>query len=108
MTHNGICAIRDELRRAWGILNAVGRGLKSDGDLFDAVVEAPPPTPPPTAQHMEGAGEARKDGAGLQVQQKDGAVAAPGLGFQAEAVVRAEQNAVERQVGNAQRHVDRA
>ena len=53
VTHNGIVAIRDEFRRAWRILNAVGRGLRpEDGGLFDEVVEPPPP--PPTPQGPDG------------------------------------------------------
>ncbi|KAF1959937.1 PAP/OAS1 substrate-binding domain-containing protein [Byssothecium circinans] len=45
VTHFGIVAIRDEFRRAWKILSAVGRGLEPEGGIFDEVVEEPPPTP---------------------------------------------------------------
>jgi len=44
VTHKGIVAIRDEFRRAWRILGAVGHGNEpQDGHLFDALVEHPPP-----------------------------------------------------------------
>lgn len=44
VTHNGIVAIRDEFRRAWRILSAVGRNQQpQDGELFDEVVEVVPP-----------------------------------------------------------------
>ncbi|KAK5140835.1 hypothetical protein LTR04_002832 [Oleoguttula sp. CCFEE 6159] len=44
VTHMGICAIRDEFRRAWRILCAVGQGMEArDGGLFDVVL--PPPEP---------------------------------------------------------------
>lgn len=43
VTHPGIVAIRDEFRRAWKILQFVGRAgsgmLSHDGELMDAVVE---------------------------------------------------------------------
>ncbi|GAB7339535.1 hypothetical protein MBLNU457_6147t1 [Dothideomycetes sp. NU457] len=43
VTHKGIVAIRDEFRRAWRILGAVGHGNEpQDGHLFDALVEHPP------------------------------------------------------------------
>lgn len=46
VTHNGIVAIRDEFRRAWRIISAVGRNMPPEGGLFDEVVEqAPAPTP---------------------------------------------------------------
>ncbi|KAF2500237.1 hypothetical protein BU16DRAFT_523048 [Lophium mytilinum] len=53
VTHNGIVAIRDEFRRAWRIISAVGSGMQPEGELFEAVVEmqpikTPPLTPPPT------------------------------------------------------------
>ena len=49
VTHNGIVAIRDDFRRVWRILNAVGRKTQPEGGLFDEVVEkAPPLTPKPT------------------------------------------------------------
>ncbi|KAI9786252.1 MAG: hypothetical protein M1839_007663 [Geoglossum umbratile] len=40
VTYSGILAIRDELRRAWRIINALGRDRKLQGGLFDEVVEA--------------------------------------------------------------------
>jgi terminal uridylyltransferase len=46
VTHNGIVAIRDEFRRAWRILSAIGRNADPGGGLFDEVVEEPPPSPP--------------------------------------------------------------
>ncbi|KAH7139517.1 hypothetical protein B0J11DRAFT_501664 [Dendryphion nanum] len=39
VTHNGIVAIRDEFRRVWRILSAVGSGAVPEGGLFDEVVE---------------------------------------------------------------------
>jgi terminal uridylyltransferase len=39
VTHRGIVAIRDEFRRAWRILGAVGRGMEPQGGIFDEVVE---------------------------------------------------------------------
>lgn len=54
VTHDGIVAIRDELRRAGRILMAVGRGQQPEGGLFDEVVEqAPPPTPSKTEAELE-------------------------------------------------------
>jgi terminal uridylyltransferase len=46
VTHFGIVAIRDEFRRAWRILSAVGRGVQPEGGIFDEIVEAPPPSTP--------------------------------------------------------------
>jgi terminal uridylyltransferase len=46
VTHRGIVAIRDEFRRAWRILRAIGQGGEPEGGIFDEVVEvAPPPMP---------------------------------------------------------------
>lgn len=46
VTHNGIVAIRDEFRRAWRILSAIGRNQQPEGNVFDEVIEeVPPPTP---------------------------------------------------------------
>lgn len=39
VTHHGIVAIRDEFRRAWRIITAIGQGRPPEGQLFDAVVE---------------------------------------------------------------------
>jgi terminal uridylyltransferase len=48
VTHRGIVAIRDEFRRAWKILQAVGTGQEPEGGIFDEVVEnIPPPMPKP-------------------------------------------------------------
>ena len=41
VTHFGVCAIRDEFRRAWKILEAVGVGKRVD-DLFEEVVDIAP------------------------------------------------------------------
>jgi terminal uridylyltransferase len=46
VTHRGIVAIRDEFRRAWKILGAVGKGMPPEGGIFDEVVESPPPPTP--------------------------------------------------------------
>ncbi|KAB8339085.1 hypothetical protein FH972_022021 [Carpinus fangiana] len=44
VTHPGIVAIRDEFRRAWRILQAVGRGQEPmDGDLMEPVISVMPP-----------------------------------------------------------------
>ena len=42
VTHDGIVAIRDELRRAGRILNAIGLGEEPEGGLFDDIVEQAP------------------------------------------------------------------
>lgn len=49
VTHNGIVAIRDEFRRAWRIINAIGTGQQPEGDLFDEVIEQIPPLTPKNA-----------------------------------------------------------
>jgi terminal uridylyltransferase len=43
VTHRGIVAIRDEFRRAWRILGAIGKGMQPEGGIFDEVVEDLPP-----------------------------------------------------------------
>jgi terminal uridylyltransferase len=44
VTHRGIVAIRDEFRRAWRILSAIGKGMQPvEGGIFDEVVETVPP-----------------------------------------------------------------
>jgi terminal uridylyltransferase len=50
VTHNGIVAIRDEFRRTWRILRAVGCGQQPEGGIFDEIVE---PTPPPPSKKTE-------------------------------------------------------
>ncbi|KAH7400724.1 hypothetical protein DE146DRAFT_653720 [Phaeosphaeria sp. MPI-PUGE-AT-0046c] len=47
VTHRGIVAIRDEFRRAWRILAAVGKGMEAEGGMFDEVVEPAPPQQQP-------------------------------------------------------------
>ncbi|KAI4655599.1 hypothetical protein J4E93_000313 [Alternaria ventricosa] len=42
VTHRGIVAIRDEFRRAWRILKAIGQSTEPEGGIFDEVVEQPP------------------------------------------------------------------
>jgi len=50
VTHNGIIAIRDEFRRAYRILGAIGNGVEpSDGHLFDSLVEPDDATEPEQA-----------------------------------------------------------
>ncbi|KAF4552202.1 Terminal uridylyltransferase cid1-like protein [Elsinoe fawcettii] len=45
VTHPGIVAIRDEFRRAWRILGAVGNGFPPrDGDLLDEMIEEATPS----------------------------------------------------------------
>lgn len=57
VTHNGIVAIRDEFRRIWRILTAVGQGKQPEGGIFDEIVVKPAPPPaskddtPPADQH---------------------------------------------------------
>ncbi|CAG5146166.1 uncharacterized protein ALTATR162_LOCUS1833 [Alternaria atra] len=46
VTHRGIVAIRDEFRRAWRILKAIGQGTEPEGGIFDEVVEQPPALKP--------------------------------------------------------------
>ena len=50
VTHNGIVAIRDEFRRAWRILSAVGRNMQAEGGIFDEVIENVPPRTPKSDQ----------------------------------------------------------
>ncbi|THW74242.1 PAP/OAS1 substrate-binding domain-containing protein [Aureobasidium pullulans] len=63
VTHNGICAIRDEFRRTWRIISAVGRNRdEPEGGLFDELTEAEeqPPTstaPPPTVNKAHAYGQ---------------------------------------------------
>jgi terminal uridylyltransferase len=52
VTHHGIVAIRDEFRRAWRILSAVGKGQQPEGGIFDEIVDQPPP-PPPTPKQLQ-------------------------------------------------------
>lgn len=47
VTHKGICAIRDEFRRAWTILRQIGTGEQPLGGLFDEIPEALPPKEEP-------------------------------------------------------------
>lgn len=45
VTHDGIVAVRDELRRAWRILGQIGRGQRPEAGLFDELIEfVPSPT----------------------------------------------------------------
>ncbi|KAL9096717.1 MAG: hypothetical protein Q9165_001205 [Trypethelium subeluteriae] len=39
VTHNGLVTIRDEFRRAWSILESVGRGRLDHSGLFDEITE---------------------------------------------------------------------
>jgi terminal uridylyltransferase len=58
VTHRGIVAIRDEFRRAWRILKAVGVGQDPEGGIFDEVVEnIPPPMPKTEKGTIESLGE---------------------------------------------------
>jgi terminal uridylyltransferase len=43
VTHRGIVAIRDEFRRAWRILAALGKSSQPEGGIFDQVLENVPP-----------------------------------------------------------------
>jgi terminal uridylyltransferase len=61
VTHRGIVAIRDEFRRAWRILTAIGKGMEPQGGIFDEVVEdLPPPKEEVQKMGMEDVGV--KDG----------------------------------------------
>ncbi|CAO2647858.1 Nn.00g087800.m01.CDS01 [Neocucurbitaria sp. VM-36] len=75
VTHRGIVAIRDEFRRAWRILRAIGQGLQPEGGIFDEVIEnvLPAPTPkqeetpapqkaPEEGTSLDGTGQADEDG----------------------------------------------
>jgi len=42
VTHNGIVAIRDEFRRAWRIIQAVGSGARPEGELFEVSTSQEP------------------------------------------------------------------
>ncbi|KAI8937004.1 hypothetical protein NX059_006228 [Plenodomus lindquistii] len=82
VTHRGIVAIRDEFRRAWRILRAIGQGAEPEGGIFDEVVET---VPAPVAA-MKAADEAEPeakegdqstaDGAGAGGVQKEDDIAA--------------------------------
>ncbi|OCK86284.1 hypothetical protein K432DRAFT_376936 [Lepidopterella palustris CBS 459.81] len=62
VTHNGIVAIRDEFRRAWRILVAVGQKRQPEGGLFEAVVEQVlPPTQKTAETETEGEKNYEKD-----------------------------------------------
>ena len=50
VTHRGIVAIRDEFRRAWRILKAIGQDTEPEGGIFDEVVEQPPIPKPEEVQ----------------------------------------------------------
>jgi terminal uridylyltransferase len=53
VTHRGIVAIRDEFRRAWRILGAIGKGIQPDEGIFDEVVEdLPSPAPKEEVKKM--------------------------------------------------------
>lgn len=39
VTHRGIVAIRDEFRRAWRILRAIGTDREPEGGIFDEIIE---------------------------------------------------------------------
>lgn len=41
--HDGIVSIRDEFRRAWGILQRVGQGHTNVDDLFEPSLSLQPP-----------------------------------------------------------------
>jgi len=73
VTHRGIVTIRDEFRRAWRIVRAVGQGLQPEGGIFDEVVEnasAPPGENPAEAVMKDMLskpgvdGESKSDGIG--------------------------------------------
>lgn len=52
VTHRGIVAIRDEFRRAWRILDAIGKGMQPEGGIFDEVLEEKRPAPPKEVKKM--------------------------------------------------------
>ncbi|KAF9740000.1 hypothetical protein PMIN06_003451 [Paraphaeosphaeria minitans] len=66
VTHDGIVAIRDELRRAGRLLNSVGRGQVPEGGLFDEVVEQAPPVTPNTAEAGSEAAMLAVEGAAVE------------------------------------------
>jgi terminal uridylyltransferase len=60
VTHRGIVAIRDDFRRAWRILAAIGKGMQPEGGIFDEVVEdisSPALVPAPKEEVKETAQE---------------------------------------------------
>jgi terminal uridylyltransferase len=60
VTHHGIVAIRDEFRRAWRILSAIGRNAQPEGGMFDEVVDEQA-APSPTPKDGQAAEESRSD-----------------------------------------------
>lgn len=83
VTHNGICAIRDEFRRAWRIISAVGRNREEpEGGLFDELTEAEeqPATntgPPPTVNKVQAYGQQFPTLGGQQVSSAPQKVSSP-------------------------------
>jgi terminal uridylyltransferase len=58
VTHNGIVAIRDEFRRAWRIINAIGRDREEpEGGLFDELIEPEGQSLPHTTTKMQAYGQ---------------------------------------------------
>lgn len=81
VTHNGIVAIRDEFRRAWRIIQAVGRGLAPhDGELFeqlDEESEAITTTPRTHSSYVSQAPQASQGGSMAQGYTNKAAIANP-------------------------------
>ena len=66
VTHPGIVAIRDEFRRAWRILRAIGLGQEPEGGIFDEIVEnVTPPVSQLDAQD-ESKNSTKKEASGSQ------------------------------------------
>ncbi|KAF1841903.1 PAP/OAS1 substrate-binding domain-containing protein [Cucurbitaria berberidis CBS 394.84] len=72
VTHRGVVAIRDEIRRVGRILRAIGQGVQPEGGIFDEVFEtvlsAPTLNPEEvgapqktTAEKVDGTGQAEED-----------------------------------------------
>ncbi|KAH7077779.1 hypothetical protein BKA63DRAFT_509041 [Paraphoma chrysanthemicola] len=71
VTHRGIVAIRDEFRRAWRILSAIGKGMEPEGGIFDEVIEdQPPPTPKDEVKKMDKEDTVVADARGGEIEVK--------------------------------------
>jgi terminal uridylyltransferase len=66
VTHRGIVAIRDEFRRAWRILDAIGKGTHPEGGIFDEVLEEKPPAPPKEVKRIGLEDVGVNEGGGVQ------------------------------------------
>lgn len=71
VTHNGICAIRDEFRRAWRMITDAGRGTRFRDDLFAEVISIKPrPEESPAQIDTTKTGTASRNAYGLASEGK--------------------------------------